>query len=82
MKRIIFTLSILLLAACYDTTTEPQNMPTPILVVEKVNEVAEDCILTQKGHVEGQLFWERTGELSGDGQMVNPSPMEPLSRPH
>jgi hypothetical protein len=65
--------SLILLPACTPQALEPvpvERKLTPIPLVEESGEAVEDCILTQKGHVEGQLFWERTGELSRDGQMV------------
>lgn len=70
MRKFIYLLSVLFLAACSNVLTETQDSVTSTSVMEEDDKAAEDCILTQKGHVEGQLFWERPGELSRDGQMV------------
>lgn len=34
-------------------------------------ELTEGCILVQDGHVEGQAFWDRTGAVARDGQLVS-----------
>ena len=33
--------------------------------------LGEECLLIQDGHVEGQAFWDRTGAVARDGQLVS-----------
>jgi hypothetical protein len=36
-----------------------------------VQGLAEECLLVQDGHVGGQAFWDRTGAIARDGQLVS-----------